>query len=212
MLTSRQCFGVCLRGARFDPLCDLPGVSVLWLIYSHKSWGSDVHLFREYQSLSCHQSLPTSLFDISTVSLLTNGSGLVVRIESSRYSGEKTLSTTVTYLFYDTWSKSILSTLVIRDDWIVSMTWLRIRSNSNSQKTRGWWHTVSENYGGYSLPPFTPSTWGGVDFRQEWLRVLSQFLQWCQTIILLWGCKSNKFNTRNEHSDSRELFLQLRSG
>ena len=97
MLTSKQCFGVCLRGARFDPLCDLPGVSVLWLIYSHKSWGSDVHLFREYQSLSCHQSLPTSLFDISTVSLLTNGSGLVVRIESSRYSGEKTLSTTVTY-------------------------------------------------------------------------------------------------------------------
>jgi len=38
---------------------------------------------------------------------------------------------------YDTWSKSILSTLVIRDDWIVSMTWLRIRINSNSHKTRG---------------------------------------------------------------------------
>jgi len=31
--------------------------------------------------------------------------------------------------------------------------------------------------GGYSLPPFTPSTWGGVDFQQKWLRVILQFLQ-----------------------------------
>jgi len=147
MLTSRQCFGVCLRGARFDPLCDLPVVSVLWLIYSHKSWGSDVHLFREYQSLSCHRSLSTSLFDISTVSLLTNGSRssredwifTILRRKDVEHHSDLLLTTTC--------GPTLFSQCICHSGWlwIVSMTWLRIRGNSNSQKTRGWWHTVSEN-------------------------------------------------------------------
>ena len=122
-------------------------VSVLWLIYSHKSWGSDVHLFREYQSLSCHQSLPTSLFDISTVSLLTNGSGssredwifTMLRRKDVEHHSDLLLTTTC--------GPTLFSQCICHSGWlwIVSMTWLRIRSNSNSQKTRGWWHTVSEN-------------------------------------------------------------------
>jgi hypothetical protein len=36
------------------------------------------------------------------------------------------------------WTNSIsLTTLVNWGDWIVSMTWFRIRNNASSQKTRG---------------------------------------------------------------------------
>ena len=82
---------------------------------------------------------------------------------------------------------------------------IRIRWNSNSQKTWGC-DTPSRNLWGFSLPPCTPSTSGGVDFNRG-LQTLQQFLQWCHVISIFtlgFGRVTNSIPEMNI-SDSLEL-------